>query len=124
MIRYTRILMISLLLLSMAQGVLADLPMGEPVTLNEVSYIINSIARFLIVTSVIIAVIFIVLSGIRRMYAGSDTTKIKDANAMLRSGIIGSLIVLGVGVIISTLAALVTRQFFCRFSLWGVCIIK
>jgi len=90
----------------------AELPSGDPISLVEVEGIIERIAQFLIVVGVIIAVIFIILAGVKYMVAGSDEAGIKKAREMLKSGIIGAAIVLGVGVIIQTVASIVTRNFF------------
>ena len=91
---------------------LAQLPAGRPITFDELDYLIQRIAQFVLVTSVILAVILIVRAGVTWMYAGADATKLTEAKAQLKSGIIGALVVLGVGVIINPLAALVTREFF------------
>lgn len=90
----------------------ADLPTGKPILLSEVEEIISVISQFLIVAGVVLAVIFIILAGIKYMYAGSDSTKVGEAQTMLKNGVIGAAIVLGVGVIIQTVAALVSRDFF------------
>lgn len=90
----------------------ADLPTGRPITLPEIEDIIATIANFLLVAGVIVAVIFIVLAGVKYMYAGSDSAKVKEAQTMLKNGIIGAAIVMGVGVIIQTIASLVSRDFF------------
>ena len=103
---------------------LADLPAGKPITITEVDILIGRVAQFMVVVSVLIAVIMIVWSGITYMYAGSDTTKITEAQTRLKNSMIGAAIVLGVGVIIQTIAGIVTRDFFCQFQFLGVCIIK
>ena len=103
--------------------ILAQLPPGKPITFDELDYLIARVAQFITVTSVIIAVIFIVRAGITWMYAGANETKVTEAKGQLKSAIIGALIVLGVGVIINTIAAVVSREFFCQFSVLGVCII-
>ena len=105
-------------------SVLADLPAGKPITLPEVDSIIGQIAEFLIVVSVLIAVIMIVWSGITYMSAGADSTKVAEAQTRLKNAVIGAAVVLGVGVIIQTIAGIVTRDFFCQFQLLGVCIIR
>ncbi len=110
-------------MLNLFSTIIAQLPPGKPITFDELDYLIQRIAQFVLVTSVILAVIFIVRAGVTWMYAGADATKLTEAKAQLKSGIIGALIVLGVGVIINTLAALVTREFFCQFSVLGVCLI-
>ena len=104
--------------------ILAQLPPGKPVTFNELDYLIARVAQFVMVASVLLAVIFIVRAGITWMSAGADTKKVDEARAQLKSGIIGALIVLGVGVIINTVAAVVTREFFCQLRILGVCIIR
>lgn len=128
MITISKILFILLLFLAVAHtglaSQLADLPAGKPITFNEVDSLINQVAQFLLVVSVLIAVIMIVWSGITYMAAGANATKVTEAQARLKSAIIGAAIVLGVGVIIDTVAGIVTRGFFCRFQLLGVCIIN
>lgn len=101
-----------LVLAGAANFALADLPTGIAITQQEIENMIATIADFILVAGVILAVIFIVLAGIKYMYAGSDATKVKDAQTMLKNGIIGAAIVMGVGVIIQTIAALIGRRFF------------
>lgn len=79
---------------------------GGAITLIEIQNRIEQIASFLIIVGVILAVIFIIWGGITYMV---DAEKGK---ARLLSGIIGAAVVLGVGVILQTLAALVARTFF------------
>ncbi|OGN01494.1 MAG: hypothetical protein A3B91_05210 [Candidatus Yanofskybacteria bacterium RIFCSPHIGHO2_02_FULL_41_29] len=98
--------------------VLAQLPTptspyaGSPVTLLDIKGIIETVARFLIIISVIVAVIFIVWGGINYMAAGDDTTKASDAKARIVHGIIGALVVLAVGLILQTLATVVDWTVF------------
>ncbi len=83
---------------------------GQPVTLSEVQERITQVAQSLIVVSMVVAVIFIVWGAIRWMAAqGGDA---KDAKATIKNGIIGAAIVLAVGVILRSVAGLVTRSFF------------
>lgn len=91
-----------------------DLPTGQPITLGEVEELIGIIAGFLIIVGAVVAVIFIILAGVKYMYAGSDSTKVEEAKTMLKNGVIGAAIVLGIGVIMQTIAMLVTRDFFYR----------
>ena len=85
------------------------------VTLGEVENVIRGIARFLVVITVIIAVIFIVWGGVMWMAARGDDEMAGRAKKTIINGIIGALVVLGVGVILQTLAAIVTRTFFGPF---------
>lgn len=100
----------------------ADLPAGNAITLTDVDNIAHLIARFLIVTSMILAVIFIVLSGIMVMLAQADPTRFKNGITTLRRAILGVMIILATGVIINTIAGFVDRSFFCQISLLGICI--
>ncbi|KKT28017.1 MAG: hypothetical protein A2657_00065 [Candidatus Yanofskybacteria bacterium RIFCSPHIGHO2_01_FULL_44_110b] len=82
---------------------------GTGFTLSEVEGLIRQIAQFLIVVSVIIAVVVIIYGGIRWMLAKGDP---KEAKSIVWNGIVGAAIVLAVGVILQTIAGLVTRNFF------------
>ena len=98
--------------------VLAQLPTptspyaGAPITLTDVQGLIETVARFLILTSVVVAVIFIVWGGIAYMSAGDDTSKSGAAKSRIVNGIIGALVVLAVGLILQTLASLVNWTVF------------
>ena len=91
----------------------APLPVsGQAVTLSEIQARIQQIVQFLIVISMVIAVGFIVYGGIRYMMSGGNETKTKEAKKIVINGIFGAVIVLAVGVILQTVAGLVTRSFF------------
>ena len=85
---------------------------GQGVTLSEIEARIKQIAQFVIIVSVILAVIFIIWGGITYMTAGGDETKAGAAKTRIWNGVIGAAVVLAVGVILQTLAALITRSFF------------
>ena len=85
---------------------------GQGVTLAEIQARITQIAQFLIVVSLVVAVIFIVWGGIRWMTAGGDEAKAKTAKQTILHGIYGAAVILAVGVILQTVAGLVTRSFF------------
>ena len=85
---------------------------GGAVTLSEIEQRINQIAQFLIIVGVVLAVIFIIWGGIAYMFAGGDETKSKAAKDRIKNGIIGAAVVLAVGVILQSVAGLVTRSFF------------
>ena len=85
---------------------------GTPITLVEIENLIKRIAQFLIIVSVIIAVIFIIWGGVMYMAARGDETAATNAKTTIFNGIIGAAVVLGVGVILQTLAGLITRSFF------------
>ncbi|MBI4158303.1 MAG: hypothetical protein HY505_01625 [Candidatus Yanofskybacteria bacterium] len=85
---------------------------GQAITLIEIEALIKRIAQFLIIVSVIIAVIFIIWGGVMYMAARGDETAATNAKTTIFNGIIGAAVVLGVGVILQTLAGLITRSFF------------
>lgn len=82
-------------------------PSGSALTLSRAEDLLRVLGNYLITFSIIFAVIFIVISGIRYMSGSPD-----DARKSLNNAIIGSAIVLGVGLILKTIASLITGQFF------------
>lgn len=123
---FYKILFVLLLFLSVAHiGLAQGLPPGQPITFDEIDNLIERVAQFLVVVSVLLAIIFIVWGGITYMAAGANATKVTEAQTRIKNGIIGAAVVLGVGVIIQTIAGIVTRDFFgCTFDIFGVCIIR
>ena len=85
---------------------------GQALTLDEIENLIKRVAQFLIVVSVIIAVIFIIWGGVMYMAARGNEDAVGKAKTTIFNGIIGAAVVLGVGVILQTLAGLITRSFF------------
>ncbi|HZZ99557.1 MAG TPA: pilin [Candidatus Paceibacterota bacterium] len=85
---------------------------GQAVTLSEIQARIQQVVQFLIVIAMVVAVGYIVWGGIRWMMAAGNEEKAKKAKAMVLHGIYGAAIVLAVGVILQTVAGLVTRSFF------------
>lgn len=100
---------------------LADLPTGQPVTFTEIDSIIRLLLDFIIGLSTVLMVMFIVISGIMTMTAGSDTTRFKNGLLRLKHAIIGAAVIIAAGVIINTVYALVDRSFFCQVSTLGIC---
>lgn len=101
-------------LLAFAQGEIpgTNLPGGTELTLDKVKALIQTLANWLIIVGVIIAVIYIIWGGVMWMTSRGDETKVKKARSAVLHGIIGAIIVLGVGVILRTAAAVVLRTFF------------
>jgi amino acid transporter len=89
---------------------------GNAVTLNEVENLIRGLARFLIVISLVVAVVFIIWGGVLWMSARGNEDQTKNAKKTITNGVIGALVVLAVGVILQTLAGLVTRSFFGSYT--------
>ena len=101
-----------LLVLVLAQLPAPTVPTASGLTLTEVENLIRRIAQFFMVIGVVLAVAFIIYGGITRVYAQGEEKAVTAANARIRSGVIGALVVLAVGLILQTLAGLVTRIFF------------
>lgn len=108
------VFLVTMPVLVLAQGLPTPTPplTGSGVNLAEIEALIRRIAQFLIVISLIVAVIFIVIGGIRYMMAQGDEGAVKAAKSTIWNGAMGALVVLAVGVILQTLAGLVTRSFF------------
>ncbi|MBX4211819.1 MAG: hypothetical protein KW806_03500 [Candidatus Yanofskybacteria bacterium] len=83
---------------------------GAPVTISEVEAIIRRVAQFLIVISMVVAVIFIIWGGIIWMTAAGNDDRAAKGKSTIWSGIKGAAVVLAVGVILNTLAAIFTRD--------------
>ena len=96
----------------LAQLPAQTVPIVPGTTLTEVENIIRRIAQFFLVIGVILAVIYIIYGGILWMNAGSDPEKIKNGTTRMKQGAWGALIILAVGLILQTLAGVVTRVFF------------
>ena len=78
---------------------------GTGISMLEIGNTIQAIARWLIVISVVVA-------GIMYMWARGDDDAVKNATNTIKNGIIGAAIVLAVGVIMQTIALVVSRGFF------------
>lgn len=94
-----------------------NLPTGTALTLDELEDLIIGIANFLLAISIAVAVIFIVWGGIRFVSAQNDPNKVKAARSTIINGLIGALIILGFGVLLNTLAGVVSRAFFGTYGL-------
>lgn len=107
---------------ALAQG--SALPPGQAVDLGTLDLLIFKLSLFIIRTSPVFAVIMIVYGGIVYASAGDNAPRVAKAKAILRNAIIGSLVIFGVGVIIQTIAGVVTGDFFCevRVPIVGICI--
>lgn len=85
---------------------------GTGLTLTEADALIQTIGRFVIGVSIVIAIIFIVIGVILRASAGTNTGMLDKGKAYIKNGIIGALIVFLIGVILQTISNLVARTFF------------
>jgi fucose permease len=85
---------------------------NNPLTLAEIQSLIERIARFVMMISIVVAVIAIVWGAIVIMTAGGSDDRVKTGKGFIYKGIIGAAIVFAVGIILQTVAGLVTRTFF------------
>lgn len=90
---------------------LPPLPPGQGLTTSGLLGTLVKLANFLIAAGVILAIIALVASGIMYFRTPSET-QAKTANAWFKNGLIGAIIILGVGVIINTVALVVSGGFF------------
>jgi hypothetical protein len=87
-------------------------PIGTPeqgLTAGRILDIIAAIGTFIIFAGAALAVIFVVVGGIRWIIAGADA-EARAAKDTIKNGIIGGVIILGVGILLNTIATLL-RQF-------------
>ena len=82
---------------------------GDALTLPRAMDILTAVGNYLIIFSVIFAVIAIVWGGIQYMFSPD---KAEAAKSRIKNGIIGTAVVLGVGLIIKTIVSIITGCFF------------
>ena len=106
-------------IIQIAQQIIIPTPSvgGQGLTLAEIGRLISIVGSFLTSVGVLLAVIAIILSGIMYMRAGANPDTVKKAQAWFKNALIGGFIVLAVGVIINTIANVVSRQFFCTLQI-------
>lgn len=108
--------MIALPLLSLAQPIPPpgglNVPTGVGLTLSDVEDLIVTIANWLMIIGVVVAVLFLAWGGIKWMTAGGDSKKSDEAKTIIKNGFIGLVVLFGIGVILRTAAGLITRTFF------------
>lgn len=78
--------------------------LGVDLTIQDVAGIITGLACWLLRVIGFVLVIFIILAGLRFMAAQSNPEKFKNASTNMRNVLIGTLVILGVYVIIATIA--------------------
>ncbi|MDP2648259.1 MAG: pilin [Candidatus Yanofskybacteria bacterium] len=89
-----------------------ELPPGQAWDLQYIKEIIDDVVTFIIYLAGIVMVVFFILSGFKWLQAGGNSTKQQAAKDMFKAAVIGSLIILGVGVIINTISGVFTGEFF------------
>ena len=104
------VLLFALLPTALVRAQIPELPVsGQQFSLSKLTGLINEVARFIIGVAPIFAVIFIVWGGITYMAAGPDPEKAQHARTRIKNAIIGTVIIFGVGVILSTISSILGR---------------
>lgn len=77
---------------------------GIDLTADRITQIIYGFACWLWSISIFLLIIFIIIAGLRFMYAGANPTKFGEAKTNFKYVILGTIVVMGTFVIISTVA--------------------
>ena len=84
-----------------------NLPPGQPVTLASIQDLIVQIYRFIVDIAGVVIVAMLIIAGVMYATAGSNDGQVKNAQATFRAAVWGAIIVLSVGIVISTLQFLI-----------------
>lgn len=90
---------------------------AKPITGMDLYSAITGIAGFLIVVGPLILVVALIINAITLMGGAASAAAVSKAKQGFWYSILGGLIVFGVGVIINTIAVIVSGQFFCRVGI-------
>jgi hypothetical protein len=93
-------------------GYPSSLPGGKAITLDEILGLFNAIVSVLYYVAGLVVVGVIVFSGMKWALAGNNPAEVTKAQQMLKAGVIGAFIILGIGVILNTISVIITRGFF------------
>lgn len=88
-----------------------ELPPGEPLTYTRITNLLDNTARFLYTAGITLGVVTLVITGIMFFWAKSDI-EAKNAKGWFRNGIIGTFVILAIGVIIKTIQIIIEGRFF------------
>ncbi|MGD0977457.1 MAG: hypothetical protein ABR875_04175 [Minisyncoccia bacterium] len=89
-----------------------DLPTGTPWTTTGIMTALNNAANFMLAFAIAGAIIIIIYAGIIYLSSGFNPKAVESAKGVLKYAIYGVAIVLAAGIIINTVAFLVTGNFF------------
>ena len=112
---------VTTLILVASSAYAAGIPAGNAVTIDDINSLIQTFSDFIIVMSGILMVLFIVVSGIMTMTAGSDSGAFKNGLLRLKHAIIGAAVILATGVILNTINTAIS-SLTCHVSLLGICL--
>jgi len=81
-------------------------------TTKTISTLLDNIANFLIWAGVVGAIIAFTYAGILYFFSGFNAKSVEKAKELFKNALIGVALVVGFGVIINTVAAVITGNFF------------
>lgn len=90
----------------------AQLAQPKAWTTDDIKNVLTLIANFLIAVGIIGAVITLVTAGIIYFASGFNAKAVAKARGLFRSALIGTLLIVGAGVIINTIGVIITGEFF------------
>src|SRR3989338_1527375 len=94
-----------------AQQSTFQLPPGNPITYQKLTNLLDNTAKFLYGAGITLGVITLVVSGIMFFTAGF-VTDAKKGKSWFKNGIIGTFVILAIGVIINTIQLIIGGGFF------------
>ncbi|MBI2596299.1 hypothetical protein HYW46_06210 [Candidatus Daviesbacteria bacterium] len=71
-----------------------DCPPGSPPRLTIISYFLSNIISFALLLAGIVAVYFIIISGIKLITSGGDQIKVHEAKQSITYALVGLIIIL------------------------------
>jgi hypothetical protein len=77
---------------------------GKAIGLSDIRTLIEGVLNFLIYFASIAMTGFIIVAGLRMVMSRGDAAKFGDAKKMLYNALIGAAVILGVGLILNTIA--------------------
>ena len=89
------------------QGSGASSSMGIDLTISDLESMLRGMVCFIYRIAGLLIIIFITVTGIKYLISSGNPDKIKAVNESFKWVIIGSLVILGFGVIIATISAAV-----------------
>lgn len=88
------------------------LPPPDAWTQDKIQTLLATVANFLIWAGITLAIITLVVAGIIYFSSGFNAKNVDKAKGLFKNALIGIALIVGAGVIINTVAVLITGQFF------------
>ena len=88
------------------------IPQVTPLTLSRTEQLTVRVGQWLLRMSIVLALIVLTVGGITFMTAGPNMERVAMAKKIILNGIIGSVIVMGVGLLLQTINSFFNQTFF------------